>query len=120
MDCTSLGGLLEIDQKALYEFTKKYNVRHLEIKQQKGYNKDIQTHSITATQYLKTYTVDVVSLEISMDDLKMLVARDWAWERDMANTYIRSQDARVQAAYDKYLTLCNLVKGDYLNEFNYR
>ena len=115
-----MGGLLEIDQKAVYEFTKKYNVRHLEIKQQKGYDKDIQTHSITATQYLNTYTVDVVSLEITMEDLKLLVARDWLHERDIANTYIRSQDPRVQAAYDKYLTLCNLVKGDYIHELNYR
>ena len=113
-----MGGLLEIDQKSLYEFTKKYNVRHLEIKQQKEYDKDIQTHSITATSYLNTYTVDIVSLEISMDDLKLLVSRDWAWERDMANTYIRSQDTRVQTAYDKYLALCNLVRGDYINEFN--
>ncbi len=111
---------MEINQKALYEFTKKYNVRHLEIKQQKGYNSDIQSFNVTATQYLNTYAVDIVSLEISMDDLKLLVSRDWAHEREMANTYIRSKDSRVQAAYDKYLTLCNLVRGDYLNELNRR
>ena len=73
-----MGRFLEMNQKALYEFTKKYNVKHLEIKQQKGYDNDISSFNGTATQYLNTHTVDIVSLEISMDDLKLLVSRDWA------------------------------------------
>jgi hypothetical protein len=97
----------------LENFMTKYRIRKIDTDYHSGYYDSHASMQTAYSAHLQTYREELVTITLFRSDLDRLIRTDQLSELEEENFWLRHYDKRVQNAYEKYITFCNLIKSDH-------